>query len=188
MEPNKGTGAGGSNTNVSGLAFEQKTSIIPKLEAMGFQKKVLDKTKNGFVLVKDNIYFMTQGGLGKVFNWTEMFRNPDEAFLIIHKDGTQTLKILEKKNQSGAGSVDSKLALGSYFIEEYKEVLNDANITIEYAFCLCNFLKTEYTSDKKKWVTLRTINDRHGIKVFYGDDPDYFETIFEWLTIPNNLI
>ena len=28
---NKGTGAGGANTNVSGKSFEEKTSIIPEL-------------------------------------------------------------------------------------------------------------------------------------------------------------
>ena len=190
MEPdtkpvtNRGTGAGGAETNASGLVFECKTSIIPRLVSLGYERKKLDNTKNGFTMCrihdKHAVVFMTQSGLGKFFVGTDIFRNPDEAFLVMEKSGRKTLKILEKKNQSGAGSVDSKLALGPYFLEEYQEVLGP-DITIEYAFCLCDFLKKEYTSDKKKWKTLRTINERHGIKVFFGEDPGYFEEIEKWV-------
>ena len=185
-KPNKGTGAGGAETNASGLTFELQTSIIPRLITLGYEKVIIDSTKNGYTMTKmypeHCVIFMTQGGLGKFFINTGIFRNPDEAFLVINKSGKKTLKILEKKNQSGAGSVDSKLALGPYFLEEYREVLGPG-IDIQYAFCLCNFLKTEYLSDKKKWRTLRTINERHGIKVFFGEDPQYIDDIAAWVAL-----
>jgi hypothetical protein len=123
---------------------------------------------------------VTQAGLGKFFRGAGIFRNPDEAFIVNHLDGRRVMKILEKKNQSGAGSVDSKLALGPYFIEEYQEVLGP-DIKVEYAFCLCEFLKKEYLSDRKKWTTLRTINERHGIAVFFGEDPGYLDDVARWI-------
>jgi len=181
---NRGTGAGGAETNASGIAFELQTSIIPRLNELGYQKSQMDNTKNGYTMNKiysdHGVIFMTQAGLGKFFVNTGIFRNPDEAFLVIDKTGKKTLKILEKKNQTGAGSVDSKLALGPYFVEEYQEVLG-SGIEIQYAFCLCDFLKKEYLSDKKKWRTLRTINDRHGIKVFFGEDAGYLDDIAAWV-------
>ena len=182
--PNRGTGAGGAATNTSGLAFELQTSIIPRLDQLGYTRKSLGSSKNDFTL--DKIYdshavtFMTQGGLKKYFPGTGIFRNPDEAFFVMHRDGRRVLKILEKKNQSGAGSVDSKLALGPYFMEEYQEVLGP-DIKIEYAFCLCEFLKKEYLSDKKKWKTLRTINERHGVSVFFGEDSGYIDDVARWV-------
>lgn len=183
---NKGTGAGGAATNASGLGFELQTSIIPRLEQLGYTRSKIDSTKNGFTLSKvyesHGVIFMTQGGLKKFFTGTDIFRNPDEAFLVIHRDGRRVLKILEKKNQSGEGSVDSKLALGPYFVEEYQEVLGP-DVQVEYAFCLCDFLKKEYTSNKKKWTTLRTINERHKIQVFFGEDPGYLDAVARWVEI-----
>jgi hypothetical protein len=181
---NRGTGAGGAATNTSGLAFEQTTSIIPRLEQLGYKRTRLDSTKNGFTLDKTHetfrVTFVTQAGLRKFFKGAGIFRNPDEAFIVEHLDGRRVLKILEKKNQSGAGSVDSKLALGPYFIEEYQEVLGP-DIKVEYAFCLCEFLKKEYLSELKKWTTLRRINERHGIAVFFGEDPGYLDDVVGWI-------
>jgi hypothetical protein len=184
---NRGTGAGGAATNLSGIAFESQTSIIPKLTELGYQTSLFDKTKNGYAMSKNysthSVLFMTQGGLSKLFIENKLFRHPDESFLIIEKSsGKKTLKIIEKKYQSVSGSVDLKLALGPYFIEEYQEVLGP-EITIEYAFCLCNFLKTEYTSDVKKWKTMRTINERHGIKVFFGEDANYIDDVSSWVNL-----
>jgi hypothetical protein len=42
---NKGTGAGGANTNVNGKSFEEKTSIIPELIKLNFQKKIFETGK-----------------------------------------------------------------------------------------------------------------------------------------------
>jgi hypothetical protein len=35
---NKGTGAGGAQTNMNGLKFEHETDIIPKLLELGYKK------------------------------------------------------------------------------------------------------------------------------------------------------
>lgn len=202
---NKGTGAGGSNTNVNGKSFEMKTTNEPRLLDSGFVRKnipgVGDKIKNGFYYEKQitpttTVVYLTQGGLKayfKHFFGKEMCRCPDEAYLFQQKDGdggaSYTLKILEKKNQNTSGSVDTKLLAGKAFIDEYIYCLggdgdsdsDSAPFTVEYAFCINEFLKKDYIADTKKSEALRFIHKKDGISVLFGDDTDYFDTLDAWL-------
>jgi hypothetical protein len=196
---NKGTGAGGSNTNVNGKSFEMKTSNEPRLLVSGFVRKnipgVGDKNKTGFYLVKEMspttaVVYLTQGGLKayfKHFFGKEMCRCPDEAYLFKHgcDDGASyTLKILEKKNQNTSGSVDTKLLAGKAFIDEYTYCLGGDGgtpFTVEYAFCINEFLKKDYIADTVKSKAIRFIHKKDGISVLFGDDADYFETLDAWL-------
>ena len=186
---NRGTGAGGANTNINGKSFEEKTSNEQRLLSAGFIKKKIPgyKGKNAYYLVKEmspteSITYLTQGGLKAYFEHffkKEMCRQPDEAYLF-RTGTTYTLKVLEKKNQNTTGSVDTKLLAGPGFIEEYQILLGDA-FTVHYAFCISAFLKKDYVSDTVKYKALRTINERHGIKVLYGDDANYYETLDAWI-------
>jgi hypothetical protein len=198
---NKGTGAGGANTNVNGKSFEMKTSNEPRLLDSGFVRKnipgVGDKNKTGFYLVKEMspttaVVYLTQGGLKayfKHFFGKEMCRCPDEAYLFKHGcDGgaSYTLKILEKKNQNTSGSVDTKLLAGKAFIDEYIYCLTGTGtgtgtFTVEYAFCINEYLKKDYIADTVKSKALRFIHKKDGISVLFGDDPDYFEKLDAWL-------
>jgi hypothetical protein len=191
---NKGTGAGGANTNVTGKSFEQKTENETRLLAAGFTKKPIpgyEKNTEGsfYYLIKEtspteSVVYLTQGGLKKYFEHffkKELCRHPDEAYLF--RNGDQyTLKILEKKNQNKSGSVDTKLMTARDFIEEYEDSIEDPNFTVHYAFCVSDFLKKDYVSDKKKWVLLRARHKKYGIAVLFGDDPDYYETLDAWIT------
>lgn len=201
---NKGTGAGGSNTNINGKSFEMKTSNEPRLLELGFVRKnipgVSDKSKNGFYYEKQltpttTVFYLTQGGLKAYFKYffgKEMCRCPDEAYLFKNIDGdeggavTYILKILEKKNQNTSGSVDTKLLAGGGFIDEYLFCLNGTGtgtgtFTVEYAFCINDYLKKEYIADTKKSEALRFIHKKHRISVLFGDDADYFDTLDTWL-------
>ena len=190
---NKGTGAGGANTNVTGKSFEQKTENETRLFASGFTRKPIpgyEKNTEGsfYYLIKEtspteSVVYLTQGGLKKYFEHffkKELCRHPDEAYLF--RNGDQyTLKILEKKNQNKSGSVDTKLMTARDFIEEYEDSIEDPNFTVHYAFCVSDFLKKDYVSDKKKWVLLRGRHKKYGIAVLFGDDPNYYETLDAWI-------
>ena len=185
---NKGTGAGGANTNKNGKAFEEKTSNEPRLLANGFVKNSIPgkKGKYDYYLEKatedGSIVYLTQGGMASYFMWKfniEMVRHPDEAYLVRRGD-TYTLRVLEKKNQNVQGSVDTKLLAGPGMLEEYEMCISDAKFTVEYAFSLSAFLKEMYVSDVKKWKLMRAINERHGIKVFFGEDENYYELLDAW--------
>ena len=117
---NKGTGAGGANTNVSGKSFEEKTSIIPELIKLNFEKKIFETGKKNYYYIKEEnnkkIIFLEQNGFKKymlkVYNKV-IRRSPDEAFLIEEKDKEyKIIKILEKKNQNYEGSVFDKIFNG----------------------------------------------------------------------------
>jgi len=187
---NHGTGAGGANTNINGLAFEEKTNNYARLLTNGFVRKQIPgyRGKYSFFLEKilaptASIIFLTQGGLKEYFahfHQKELFRNPDEAYLFRTGD-SYTLKILEKKNQNAAGSVDSKLLLGSKFIEEYKWCLGEG-FSVKYAFCVSDFLKKEYLSEQRKYQFLRENNAIHGVEVMFGDDTDYFTKLDAWIS------
>lgn len=186
---NKGTGAGGANTNVNGKSFEQKTENESRLIASGFVRKSIPgyKGKYAFYLVKEisptqSITYLTQSGLKAYFAHffkQEMFRSPDEAYLFRNED-SYTLKILEKKNQNTAGSVDTKLLAGKGFIDEYEYCLG-AQFIIRYAFCISEFLQKDYVTDTKKSKALRAINQKYGIAVLFGDNANYYETLDEWI-------
>jgi hypothetical protein len=109
-----------------------------------------------------------------------MCRAPDEAYLIKNGDN-YTLKILEKKNQNTAGSVDTKLLAGRGFIDEYEFLLGD-NFTVRYAFCISEFLKKHYIADCVKAKALRHINEKYGIVVLFGDDANYYEKLDAWIS------
>jgi hypothetical protein len=189
---NKGTGAGGSNTNHNGIAFETKTCNEHRLLSTGFVRKNIpkkEKTKYGYYLEKiyDNhsIHFVMQNGLKyymREFHQKELFREVDEAYIVIDNiTHNITVKILEKKNQNNSGSVEDKLCLGHYFkFVEYPSCLGE-NFQVEYAFCISIYLKNLYNSDHKKWKILKESNEKNNIPVLFGDDDDYYSKLDEWI-------
>jgi hypothetical protein len=173
---NKGTGAGGSNTNLYGKKFEDKTNNKPRLLEDGY----IDK---GYYLIKvfedKTIVFVSQHGLKKYMKNKyniQLFRCPDEAYITEYKIGKTVLKILEKKEQHVEGSVETKLLAGPSFKREYELILGE-NFEVHYAFCLNNFLKIKMTSDNQKYIILNQILRESNINVLFGDDENYFETL-----------
>lgn len=189
---NKGTGAGGSKTNHNGIAFENKTDNEERLLMDGFIRRIIpgkEKTKYGYFLEKieesKTIHFMKQNGLKyymSYFYQKELFREVDEAYIIIdNTTGEIQVKILEKKNQNGSGSVEDKLLHGTYFkFIEYPGCLGDG-FSVDYAFCISSFLKQQYDSDHKKWKILKENNEKNNIVVLFGDDEDYFTNLNRWI-------
>jgi hypothetical protein len=183
---NKGTGAGGKNTNKNGKSFENITNIETKLIDNKYEKKNIDKTKYGYYLYKniDNnkIIYVSQNGLKLYIKQKfdiELFRNPDEAY-IIEKNGKYIIKILEKKAQNVEGSVETKLWSGPALKREY-EIIMGNNFVIEYAFCVSNFLQEKIISNDKKYKVLKQILDESNINIFFGEDSNYFDKIYEWI-------
>jgi hypothetical protein len=189
LEANRGTGAGGANTNLYGKKFEDKTNNENRLLADGFTKASFTAKckKNECYLSKelpDRIfYFVPQTGL-KTFIKNkyniELFRCPDEAYIIEYKSGRKVIKILEKKEQNVEGSVETKLWAGPALKREY-EIILGKEWEVYYGFCLSSFLKDKMTSDDKKYTTLNTILSESSINVLFGDDEDYFTKFDTWL-------
>jgi hypothetical protein len=185
---NRGTGAGGANTNLYGKKFEEFTNNEPRLLAHNYLKVSMGK-KNQYYLLKKNEdcekIFVTQGNL-KLLMKTKfgisMFRNPDEAYITIPSDGSPIhIKILEKKEQNVEGSVETKLLSGPSFKREYKLVLGE-RFNVSYAFCVNSFLQKKIESTDSKYVILNQILRESEIPVLFGDESNYFAKLDEWLT------
>ena len=181
---NKGTGAGGAKTNVVGKSFEQLTSNEPRLIAEGFIRTNMTKGKYGYYLSKQlndkRVVFVSQGGLKVYLKTTygiSIFQEPDEAYIIESLDGIY-IKILEKKYQSGPGSVDTKLKAGPTIREEYHRTL-EKKWTVHYAFCINQYLQNQLM--QPKWTVFKEIMAEQNIQILFGDDSSYFETLDRWI-------
>ena len=195
---NKGTGAGGSNTNYYGKLFEEKTNNQTRLLDDGYIKtsftikptKPTKPTKQikvyDYYLSKifedKTIIFVLQNGL-KIYMKNkyniQLFRCPDEAYIIEYNTGKKVIKILEKKEQNVEGSVEIKLWSGPSLKREYELMLGN-EFEVHYGFCVSDFLKKKMISNDKKYAILNTIFNENNISVLFGDDDNYFETFDKW--------
>jgi len=186
---NKGTGGGGANTNYYGKQFEEKTNNYRRLLDMGYLKNSFtkkNKKASDFYLSKTfenkTVVFVLQTGLKQYmknkYNM-DLFRCPDEAYIIEYNCGRKVIKILEKKEQNVEGSVETKLWSGPSLKREYELVLGP-EFEVFYGFCLNKFLKNKMVSTEKKYTILNTILNENDITVLFGEDEDYFETFDKW--------
>ena len=185
---NKGTGAGGANTNYYGKKFEEKTNNQERLLDNGYIKNSFANVKktNGYYLSKSiqdkTIAFVSQNGLKMYMKEKynkEIFRCPDEAYIIKYNIGKSVIKILEKKEQRVEGSVETKLWSGPSLKREYELVLGP-EFEVHYAFCVSDFLKKKMISNEPKYIILNTIFNENNIAVLFGDDENYFEMFDNW--------
>ena len=185
---NKGTGAGGAKTNYYGKKFEEKTNNQSRLLENGYiinnfketSKKTYDYLSKTYE--DKTIIFVLQHGL-KIYMKNkyniDLFRCPDEAFIIEYNSGKKVIYILEKKEQNVDGSVETKLWSGPSLKREYELVLGE-DFEVFYGFCVSNFLKTKFISKIPKYIILNKILNENNIKVLFGDDENYFETFDMW--------
>jgi hypothetical protein len=104
---NKGTGAGSANTNYYGKKFEYQTDNQERLLGIGYNKISLKKKpqkKSDYYLSKTfpdkTIVFVLQNGLKMYMKNKyniDLFRCPDEAYIIEYITGRRVIRILEKK-------------------------------------------------------------------------------------------
>lgn len=211
MTNNKGTGAGGAQTNINGKKFERKVCNENRLNE--YEKYYISKSKNKYnhVIIKQNedsikIYgqqnsfkalfrkynekYPFQSLYEKIvknnkinFSFTEINTVPDEFYITIHSDARIVINILEVKEQSRQGSVIDKLLNGDSKKNILRRKLQKMNINtnINYGYCVNNYLKNIIMSDEKDYVEWREEWKEKNIKILFGDDKDYFDKLDEWL-------
>jgi len=191
--------AGGANTNAYGKQFEDKTHNARRLLMNGFVPRIIvprptsvqaknKKRTTPFDWLTSRtedkvITFASQHGLKKYMKHKyniDLFRCPDEAYIIKRPKHKHVLKILEKKEQCREGSVETKLWSGPSLKREYELMLGD-KFVVHYGFCVNDYLKQKLVSSDKKYKTLNVILREHSIVTLFGDDADYFETLDAWL-------
>lgn len=192
---NKGTGAGGANTNRYGKQFEEKTWNESRFVEQGYVKHpIIENLKSpksfdcyySKVMEDKTIICVSQNGLKKYMKHQynmegadDIYFHPDEAYLFLHNDGKRELKIIEKKEQHVDGSVENKLMTGHCIKNMYEELF--PGFIISYAFCVNDFLKNKLISNKRKYIDLNNNLKKDDIPVFFGDDSDYNEKRDLWI-------
>lgn len=189
---NRGAGAGGANTNYYGKQFEEHTNNQPRLLEFGYTTHRITHGKQkekvyDYYLSKTfddkTVTFVMQNGLKSYMKLkydVDLFRCPDEAYIIEYNTGKIVVKILEKKEQNVSGSVETKLWSGPSLKREYELVLGN-KFEVCYGFCVSDYLKKKLISADKKYTTLLTIFEEHKITALFGNDDNYFDTLDNWV-------
>lgn len=143
-------GIGGGNT-ITGLRFEEKTDLLELFSATeGYEvqadhigKKILfNHVEVAKCYRKHDLYrFLKANNI----DWEKLISKrllPDDALYVIHNN---TLFVIEVKFQKVAGSVDEKLQTCDFKKKQYKKLMSQLNIDVEYIYVLSDwFRKPEY--------------------------------------------
>jgi hypothetical protein len=58
---------------------------------------------------------------------------------------------------------------------------NTNTFIIEYAFCISKFLQNKFESNNIKYNIIKEIMLEDNIKIFYGEDDNYLDIIYDWI-------
>jgi hypothetical protein len=168
---NKGTGAGGSNTNKNGLSFEDETELTSEftkieLDMLSRDKKIFIEASKGKLhkIMKSrneiNMDILPAAGCKK----------PDDSFINIKNSA---IFIIEKKYQQGPGSVDEKIQTGPFKKQHYEELF--PNYTIHYIYCLSNWFKRD------EYKSVMNYLKKNNISIFWGEEPNYKNDMIQYI-------
>ena len=167
---NKGTNAGGSNTNKTGLSYEDFTDINENYELISKHKnynnikfKISDKQ---FISIKKSQLLKY-----KKPNITPGHgcKQPDECYI---SEIDKNIFIIEKKFQQTNGSVCEKIQTGIFKKKIYEKMYPNYNII--YIYCLSEWFKTNCS------VEINILED-HNIPIFWGNDENYKSKIIDFI-------
>jgi hypothetical protein len=178
---NRGTGAGGANTNKNGLDYESLT----QLSNMYYVKKCTNDIETIQFPGSDTVF--VNGSKSKLYDYMESknkinknivpasgCKKPDEAFI---NETCKIIYIIEKKFQQGSGSVDEKIQTGEFKKYHYEQLFPEYKI--EYIYCLSDWFKrSEYRS------VIEFLGTKD-IPIFWGSDNEYKEKIVSYMLLDN---
>jgi hypothetical protein len=150
-------GIGGGNTK-TGINFEGKIDFITLLDRLHdysvkkaeigfeifFNNKLVAQTFKKYDFYK----FLEKKGV----QWKKYITKrllPDDAIYVIHNN---ILYILEMKYQEVEGSVDEKLQTCDFKKKQYKKLLSQLNIDIEYIYILSDWFRQKKYKDVLDYV------------------------------------
>ena len=162
------TSGGGANTNRNGLEFERGTELRDafveheRYEIQG--DTVIDRATNleiGVLFEKRKLYdnLLKKHGL----DWRKLISKqllPDGAILV-----GGTLYIIEKKFQSGAGSVDEKLQTGDFKKRQYERLVAPLGLNVKFYFLLSDWFKADSYRDVLAYI------EEVGCRYFFKEIP-----------------
>ena len=173
--PNKGTGAGGSNTNKNGLPYEILTELNTEYTVIAedsFSKNVKFNTDDKIYKFtkKSKLFKSMKDSIDSTVKKAHGCKNPDECYI---DETNNIIFIIEKKFQQVSGSVCEKIQTPHFKIWQYNRTFPKHKIV--YIYCLSDWFKLnceaalEYLKEQK-------------IPVFWGNYEDYKSYIITFIT------
>ncbi len=170
---NRGTGAGGSNTNKTGLSYETLTQLIN----FPFQKRkyLYHNFKNS---EKTYIYAHKTGLMQYMQQHDQMNKNikpahgckyPDECYINLND---KIIFIVEKKFQQCSGSVCEKIQTAPFKRWHYNQLYPDYRII--YIYTLSPWFKENC---KSELIYLQ----KHNIPIFWGYSDTYHKDLIDFI-------
>jgi hypothetical protein len=176
---NKGTGAGGANTNKNGLSYESMTSLDEHMIIISEDKKLKTKTIKFQQSEKEFInanktwfqkYLESKDECTKSLNPAPGCKQPDEVYINEHE---KKIYIIEKKFQQCTGSVDEKIQSGPFKLYYFSK--NIPNYKIHYIYCLSDWFKRDENTCVLEYLT------ENGIYIFWGSDEKYKSSMIDFM-------
>ncbi|WP_407522306.1 hypothetical protein PDL71_14440 [Lacibacter sp. MH-610] len=145
---------GGARTNLNGLQFEGRTDLREAI-----RQHPIYKLNEKDEVVKDNLVvaqYFEKNGLYKKFlepkgiNYKTVLSKkllPDGALLV-----GDTLYIVEKKYQAGAGSVDEKLQTCDFKKKQYQKLFAPLGINVEFYYVLNRWFEQDSNRDVFEYI------------------------------------
>ena len=171
---NKGTGAGGKNTNKNGLLYEKMTDLSSYYRIIKNNKHSDDIIFNNDNIVflrvkKANLFKCMNKEMNKQIHKAHGCKRPDECYI---NQGTNTIFIIEKKFQQRSGSVCEKIQTSDFKIWQYSRTFPKYKIV--YIYSLSNWFRENCKAEIEY---LQTKN----IPIFWGDSDTYKNDIINFL-------
>ena len=173
-ETNRGTGAGGSNTNVSGLRFEDITDLSSEFNKsiQGVDSYVIEFNGNGrqYNYAKKAGFLRHMGDkVNKDVKSLHGAKQPDEVY-VDHSNGN--IFIIEKKNQNTSGSKCECIQTAVSKKRNYSRRIPTYNVV--YIYCLSSWFKDNCQAELDDL-------EEDNIPVFWGNDENYKRDIIEFI-------
>jgi hypothetical protein len=139
---------GGKNTNVNGLGFERTVNLKESADNMGI-----------LYMEKHELYkWLTSKGVNYKDHISKKLL-PDG--LIVKGN---TVYVIEKKYQAGAGSVDEKLQTCDFKKKQYIRLLSTLNMEVEYWYILNDWFRQDCYKDVFNYI------ESVGCRYFFNDE------------------
>lgn len=169
---NRGTGAGGANTNKNGLSYEQKTDLSSEYDIIKQFKyhKIINFNNYELVCINNKQLFKymenkTDNDICKAHGC----KQPDECYI---DENNKVVYIIEKKFQQTSGSVCEKLQTPDFKLWQYTRTFPQYRIV--YIYCLSDWFK-------KNCIAELEYLEYKNVPVFWGNDFNYKNKIISFI-------
>ena len=169
---NKGTGAGGKNTNKNGLSYEKQTDLSSEYDIIKkYKYYTIVKFNNTQLLCINNkqLFKHMKDELDKNICKAHGCKQPDECYI---NENNKVIFIIEKKFQQTPGSVCEKLQTPNFKLWQYNRTFPKYHIV--YIYCLSDWFK-ENCKAELEYLTYKNI------PVFWGNDLNYKNKIIQFI-------